>query len=123
LFLTVLQFLFTIYFIISGILLDDAFYNYSYADIKFIIETTSVSFTWILVGLVFFSILIYYIWEKTVNRIHLNNRNKWFLLFAVLATIFHQRVIHLAVNGDFGLSIQVNKSFYFFNRTTRYLGK
>ena len=122
--LALIQLLLTVYFIISGILLDDALYNYSLADIKFIIGTTGVSFSTVILSVLLTTGIIYYAWSKISRHILINkSRNKWFVPLALLITILHQQVIHLSINGDFGLSMQVNKSFYLFNRTTRYFSK
>jgi phosphoglycerol transferase MdoB-like AlkP superfamily enzyme len=122
--LILIQLLLTIYFLISGILLDDAFYNYTYADIKYIIVATGISLTIVFIGIftVFFG--IYFLLRKfTLIVIYPGKSHRVFLPIAILITAFHQNIIHLPINGDFGLSMQANKSFYFLNRTTRYFRK
>ncbi len=122
--LITLQLLLTVYFLVSGILLDDAFYNYTFPDAKYIIESTGISFTVVILGTVVVLFVIYLLQRKVSLKISGKNKSHaFFLPAAILITALHQNIMHLSINGDFGLSIQVNKSFYFFNRTTRYFSK
>jgi phosphoglycerol transferase MdoB-like AlkP superfamily enzyme len=122
--LIIFELLLTIYFLISQILLDDAFYNYSFADLKFIIETAGLSFRLVITGVILVFILLFFLGNRISRKIQPSILfRKAFLPLAILITLLHQSIIVLAVNGDFGLSMQVNKSFFFFNRSIRYFSK
>jgi phosphoglycerol transferase MdoB-like AlkP superfamily enzyme len=119
--LVILQLLLTIYFLISGILLDDAFYNYTYADIKYILESTGIALTLLSFCIVVLFLLFYFLLAKFSSKTFAPTKKyALFLPAAILIAALHQNIMHLSINGDFGISIQVNKSFYFFNRTIKY---
>src|SRR5207245_11333196 len=117
------------YFSFTKIILDESFYNYSWADVSFILRSSGIP-PWVVILLITGMLALFYFFlakrTKEKNQaagIKIIFSKFFFLPVIILTTLLHQQLINAELNGNESLAIRVNKSFYFLDRSLKYFSK
>jgi uncharacterized sulfatase len=115
-FITLIELCLKIYFVATSVLLDEALFFYSWPDVKYILESTGLNYLLVLVLLTTFGAAVFYLLHKQIAKANYANWMLSFFPLIIIVAIFNRQVINLSVEGNKLLSVEISKSFFFFDR-------